>query len=210
MQDTHRASLSLKRPLLLCALAAACALPLLPVQAGEGIHVSRSLQASDGGAPYAVVRGKDDVVAGERADSARIKELRRSIKGDFLWFRDGGKEYVVQDPATMGRVLAAWAPLEAIGARMGGQGAEMGRHGAAMGSIGAKMALAAITFDGDKMEALGKEMEAAGKPMEAAGKKMEELGKEMEREQDKAERAMRVEIRDALSKGTARPLPLRS
>lgn len=197
---------TVKRPLMLCALAAACALPLLPVQAGEGIHVTRSAGAGDGGEPYAVVRGKDDMVAGGRADSARIKELRRSVKGDFFWFRDGGKEYLVQDPAAVKRVVDAWAPMEAIGARMGGQGAEMGRHGAAMGAAGAKMALAAITFDGDKMEALGKEMEAAGKPMEAAGKKMEDLGREMEQEQRKAERTMRAEIREALRSGTARPL----
>jgi len=213
MQDTRFASpfasRSLKRPLLAVALAAACALPLLPVQAFEGITINRTIQAADGGEPFALVRGADSAITGDAAASKRVKELKRSVKGDFLWFRDGGKEYVVQDPAALKRVADAWAPIEAIGAQMGGQGAEMGRHGASMGALGAKMALAAVTFNEEKMEALGKQMEAAGKPMEAAGKKMEDLGKKMEQEQRNAERVTRGVIQESLKNGTAKPAPVR-
>lgn len=213
MQDTRLAlpfaSRSLKRPLLLAAFAAACALPLLPVQAGEGITINRSMQAADGGEPFALVRGSGSAITGNDVDKKRVKELQRSVKGDFFWFRDGGKEYIVQDPAALKRMDDAWAPMEQLGAQMGGHGAEMGRQGASMGSLGAKMALAAVTFNADKMEAIGKQMEDAGKPMEATGKKMEEVGKKMEQVQKDAERTARGVIRDSLRNGTAKPVPLR-
>ncbi len=217
MQDTRFASPfasqsvsnSLKRPLLVAALAAACALPLLPVQAFEGITINRTMQASDGGEPFALVRGAGSSITGDNAAQQRVKELKRSVKGDFLWFQSKGKEYIVQDPAALKRAGDAWAPMEAIGAQMGGQGAEMGRHGASMGALGAKMALAAVTFNEEKMEALGKQMEEAGKPMEAAGKKMEDLGKKMEQEQRNAERTTRGVIQESLQNGTARPVAAR-
>jgi len=201
---------SLTRPLLLATLLAACALPLLPVQAGDsGVTVNHSRQAGDGGAPFALVQGNGSTITGDDSDKQRVKALKRSVQGDFLWFRDGGKEYIVQDPATLKRIADAWAPMKALGAEMGGQGAEMGRHGASMGALGAKMALAAVTFDGDKMEAIGKEMEDAGKPMEESGKKMEAIGKRMEAMQERAERNVRVEIAGALRNGTAKPVTTR-
>ena len=209
MPESRFVSRSLKQPLLLAVLACACALPLLPVQAGEGKTINYNTQVSDGGEPFALARGASSVVTGDGADSKRFKELKRSVKGDFLWFRSNGKEYIVQDPATLKRVNDAWAPMGEIGAQMGGQGAEMGRHGASMGALGARMALAAITFNEEKMEALGKQMEEAGKPMEASGKKMEELGKKMEQEQRNAERTVRGVIRESLQNGTAKPVAVR-
>jgi len=205
-----RTPASLKRALLLGVLAGACALPLLPAHAlGGDIGVNSSMQASDGGEPFALVRGEGSVITGETADRKRVKELKRSVKGDFLWFRDGGKEYIVQDPATLQRMDAAWAPMKELGAQMGQHGAEMGRQGGSMGSLGAKMALAAVTFNPEKMEAIGKQMENAGKPMEATGKKMEEVGKKMEAVQQDAERTARGVIRDALKNGTAKPVATR-
>ena len=210
MQTSRSASRFLKKPLLLAVLAGACALPLLPVQAGDsGISVNRTMSASDGGEPFALVRGDGSVITGEDGDRKRIKELKRSVKGDFLWFRDGGKEYIVQDPAALQRMDAAWAPMKELGTQMGQHGADMGRQGGSMGALGAKMALAAVTFNADKMEAIGKQMEDAGKPMEATGKKMEEVGKKMEAVQKDAERTARGVIRDSLKNGTAKPVTTR-
>jgi hypothetical protein len=199
-----------KRSLLLCALAAACALPLLPVQAMAGEAPSRSVhvgQSRDAGIPYGLVSGNGNVIAADRTDNEHVRALARRIDGDFLWFRSGGREYIVQDAATLKRVRDAWAPVEAVGAEMGGQGAEMGRHGASMGSLGASMALAAVTMNKAKMEAIGKQMEEAGKPMEAAGKKMEVLGKKMEREKEGADRIVRGAIDEAMGRGLAKPAP---
>jgi len=211
MPASRLPSASLTRPLLLAVLACACALPLLPVQAGDSNSwtVNRTMSARDGGEPFALVNGAGSVITGEDADQKRVKQLKRSVNGDFLWFRQGGKEYIVTDPATLKRVGDAWAPMQALGKEMGGQGEQMGRQGAGMGALGAKMALAAVTFNEEKMEALGKQMEDAGKPMEATGKKMEEIGKRMEAAQAAAERSVRGVIAESLRNGTAKPVVAR-
>ena len=211
MSTFRFASSSLKQPLLLAVLACACALPLLPAQAGDSDSwsVNRTMSARDGGEPFALVRDGRNLITGSDADHKRVKEIKRSVSGDFFWFRQGGKEYIVTDPATLKRMGDAWAPMQALGAEMGQHGAEMGRQGGSMGSLGAKMALAAVTFNAEKMEAIGKQMEDAGKPMEATGKKMEEVGKRMEAAQQDAERTARGVIADSLRNGTAKPVATR-
>jgi hypothetical protein len=204
------ASRTIRHALLLGAAVAACAAPLLSVHAappGEGLQAVRSMHQTEGGEPYALVAA--DSHPG-KISNTDLEGIRRSVQGEFFWFRKDGKEYIVQDAATLDRVRQAWAPLEKTGAEMEKQGKEMGRHGEAMGGFGAKMALAAVTFNQAKMEALGKQMEEAGKPMEAAGEKMEVLGKQMEAQQKEADRTTRGIINESVASGTARPAPQRS
>jgi len=169
------------------------------------------MHRSEGGEPYALVqegRGLNMTVDNaDKADKVDLDGIRRKVQGEFLWFRKDGKEYIVQDAATLARVRQAWAPLEKTGAEMEKQGKEMGRHGEAMGGYGTKMALAAVTFNQAKMDALGKQMEEAGKPMEAAGQKMEVLGKQMEAQQKEADRTTRGIINESVGSGTARRAP---
>jgi hypothetical protein len=205
------ASRRIKHALLLGAVVAACAAPLLSVQAAppsDGLQAVRSMHRSEGGEPYALVRGGPGLnMTGDNLNSADIEAVKRKVQGEFFWFRKDGKEYIVQDAATLERVRQAWAPLEKTGAEMEKQGKEMGRHGEAMGGYGAKMALAAVTFNQAKMEALGKKMEEAGKPMEALGEKMEVLGKQMEAQQKEADRTTRGIINESVSSGAARRAP---
>ena len=208
------ASRTIKNALLLSAAAAACAAPLLGVQAApaaEGLQAVRTIHQNEGGEPYALVRpgGRGTMRTGSRFGDADLESIQRSVQGEFLWFRKDGKEYIVQDPATLERVRQAWAPMEKTGAEMEKHGAEMGRHGGAMGSLGSDMALAAVTLNRAKMEAIGKKMEEAGKPMEEIGKKMEVLGKRMEAEQAVADRATRGIINEAVAGGLAKPAPRR-
>ena len=200
----------IKHALLLGAAAAACATPLLSVQAAppsDGLQKVRSIHRSEGGDPYALVR--PDSYTGN-VGNTDLEGLKRSMQGEFFWFRKDGKEYVVQDAATLARIRQAWAPMEQTGAEMEKHGKEMGRHGEAMGSYGSQMALAAATFNREKMEAIGKKMEEAGKPMEAVGKQMEALGEKMEAQQKDADRATRGIIGESLANGAARPAPQRS
>jgi outer membrane murein-binding lipoprotein Lpp len=208
------ASSRIRHALLLSAAAAACAAPLLAVHAAppsDGLKAVHAMHRSEGGEPYALVRAGSRVnMTGDKVDGADIEGIKRSVQGEFFWFRKDGKEYIVQDAATLARVRQAWAPMEKTGAEMEKQGKEMGRHGEAMGAYGTRMALAAATFNQAKMEALGKQMEEAGKPMEALGKKMEVLGEQMEAQQKEADRATRGIISEALANGVARPAPKRS
>lgn len=204
----------IRHALLLSAAAAACAAPLLAVHAAppsDGLKKAHAMHRSEGGEPYALVRpGSRLNMTGDNVDSADIEGIKRSVQGEFFWFRKDGKEYIVQDAATLERVRQAWAPMEKTGAEMEKQGKEMGRHGEAMGAYGTKMALAAASFNQAKMEALGKQMEDAGKPMEALGKKMEVLGEQMEAQQKDADRATRGIINESIANGVARPAPKRS
>lgn len=180
----------IKHALLLSAVAAACAAPLLCANAAppsDGMQKVRTMHRSEGGEPYALIK--------------------RSGQGEFFWFRKDGKEYIVQDPALLERVRHAWAPLEKTGVEMEKHGKEMGRHGELMGAHGNEMALAAVTLNRTRMETIGKKMEEAGKPMEALGKKMEVLGEQMEAQQKGADRATRGIIVDAVASGKTRPAP---
>ncbi len=91
-----------------------------------------------------VRRGQEGhVMSGGRTDQARIEALKRSVDGDFLWFRQGKDAYVVQDPAILAKALEAWAPLDKLGEQMDGYGKQMDQHGKVMESLGAEMAAAA-------------------------------------------------------------------
>ncbi|MDB5749232.1 MAG: hypothetical protein JWP72_4080 [Massilia sp.] len=208
------ASRTIRYALLLSAGAAACAAPLLSVNAsppGDPLQQVRSMHRTEGGEPYALVRpgARDGVTSGSKSDNAKLEDLKRNVQGEFLWFRKGGKQYIVQDTALLSRVRQAWAPTEKLGREMEKHGEEMGRHGKAMGALGSDMALASVTLNRTKMEAIGKQMEDAGKPMEALGKKMEALGERMEAEHALADRTVRGIIKDAVASGLARPAPRR-
>jgi hypothetical protein len=196
---------------ILC-LAAACGAG--PLHAGTvaettGPRMLRVGAEHTRGDPYVLVRDGGGVtkVGPGSPDAAAIKQLKRSIGGDFLWFRDEGKAYVVQDRALLDQVALAWAPLERLGKEMEAHGEQMKQHGDVMKSLGVDMTLAAVTFRPSRMEKIGKKMEEAGKPMEAIGKKMEVLGKQMEKEGENADKVVRGLIRESLANGQARPLP---
>ncbi|MET0982529.1 MAG: hypothetical protein ABWY02_10540 [Telluria sp.] len=208
------ASRTIKHALLLGAAAAACAVPLLAVNAappGKALEEVRSMHRFEGGEPYALVRpgSPGAVTSGSKLGQANLDDIKRSVQGEFFWFRKDGKEYIVQDPATLDRVRQAWAPTEKLGAEMEKHGEEMGRHGKVMGALGKDMAQASVTLNRAKMEAIGKQMEDAGKPMEALGEKMEALGKRIEAEHAIADRTVRGIIQEAVAGGTARPAPRR-
>ena len=204
---------TLKHALLLGACAAACAAPFTAAHAAppsEGVRQVHVMHRSEGGEPYALVREGMRMDLTNKVDDADLKAIKRSVQGDFFWFRKDGKDFVVQDAATLERIRQAWAPMEKTGAEMEKHGAEMGRHGKLMGDYGNQMAMAAVTLNKTKMEAIGKKMEDAGKPMEAIGKKMEVLGEQMEAQEKEADKATRGIIKDAIASGTARPAPQRS
>lgn len=128
---------------------------------------------------YALVRetAHGTNLSGDSADWKDIEAAKRSIKGEFLWFRHDGKAWVVQDPDVLAKANAAWAPLDRLGAQMDDYGKQMDQHG-------------------KRMEALGKEMETSAAKIGPEQRKtrhferqMEELSRQMERLGDKMEDA---------------------
>jgi hypothetical protein len=161
------------------------------------------------GAAYALVRDTDrgTSMTGDSADWKQIQAAKRSISGEFLWFRDGGKAYVVQDPQVLAKARAAWAPVDRLGEEMDVYGRQMDQHGKVMGALGKEMDSAAARMRYASMEEIGQRMKEAGKPMDALGKKMDALGKQIEHESKTADATVRDLIRQSQEKGLARPAP---
>ena len=76
---------------------------------------------------YALVDGGSDrlSMSGSTDEIDAIRAAQSRIEGDFLWFRRGGKAYVLRDPATLERVRTTWAAgerrddeMEALSAQM--------------------------------------------------------------------------------------------
>jgi len=76
-------------------------------------------------------------MSGSEEDVARAERLRRPGER-MLWFRRGGREYVVRDPALLKQVVEIFKPLEEIGSKQGEIGAKQGEIGARQGQIGSK------------------------------------------------------------------------
>ncbi len=151
--------------------------------------------------PYAIVRASDKgmSMSGSSEDWDEIKQARTRIGGDFLWFRENGQAWYIQDAALMAKVDAAWAPVTKLGKQMDAYGKEMDVHGKHMDKLGKEMDVAArgIKVDESKiraaearMKVLGEEMEALGKQFakaddaerERLSRRMSELGNQMSAE----------------------------
>ncbi|MBQ5949826.1 M56 family metallopeptidase [Massilia sp. ST3] len=159
--------------------------------------------------PYAVVRANDGGfnISGSSDDWDDVKAARSAIDGEFVWFRENGRSYYIQDRELMAKVNAAWAPVDRLGKQMDVYGKEMDKHGKKMEVLGRQMEQASSGIQpvankrelreieegmralGEQMETLGRELAAArdddereriGRRMEEAGKRMEAAGKRME------------------------------
>jgi hypothetical protein len=161
---------------------AAAAAPAKPA-----VHVSLREEPGDA---YALVGEGDDgfKMTGNSADWSSIKQLKRSIKGEFLWFRDGGKSWIVQDPDTLAKAHAAWAPVKRLGEQMDTYGKEMDKHGKAMDALGKEMEQAAggMQVDAPRVRELERQMKELGRQMSSLGQQMGGASdKERERLNDK-------------------------
>jgi phage shock protein A len=128
------------------------------------------------GEPYALVRDGDHGVTmtGDSDDRLDVKQIRQHIKGDFLWFRDDGKSWVIQDPEVLAKARAAWAPMDKLGEQMDAYGRDMDKHGKAMDALGKQMGEAAVHIQPDpaKMQALNRKMDELGRKMGEVSEKM--------------------------------------
>lgn len=141
---------------------------------------------------YALVRaGKDSMtVSGNVSDIREADKAKRSLQGDFLWFRRGDKSYVVQDPAALARIEEAWKPSEALGAQMNALGGKMEAHSKVMQGLGAQME--ALSANAERpnadMERASAQMEAVSRQQRALSDKMQELSIAMARADSDRER----------------------
>jgi hypothetical protein len=131
---------------------------------------------------YAFVRGAErngSTMSGHSDDWKEIEVLKRSIQGDFLWFRKaGGKAHVVQDPAILARLADAWAPVDRLGVVMDEHSKEMDKHAKVMEAMGKEMEAVGGKQHLDDKDArkLEQESERLAREMDRHGRDMERLG----------------------------------
>ena len=164
---------------------------------GNRIH----LHDARSGASYALVRkGRDGyTMSGSSDDMGDIEAARRSLDGDFLWFRKGDQAYVVVDPTVVDRATHAWAGTEKLGNRMEALGREMEVHGEKMEGLGEQMEQLSANADNPAMEAAAVRMETLGRQQQALASKQAELEATMIKADDARREQLSREM-DSLSR----------
>jgi bla regulator protein BlaR1 len=89
---------------------------------------------------FVLFRENDNItISGGSGDVERARRHRQSNE-PLLWFRYGGREYVVRDRGVLRQVDELWEPVGRIGEEQGRIGAQQGDIGEAQGRIGAQQA----------------------------------------------------------------------
>ncbi|WP_020656559.1 M56 family metallopeptidase [Massilia niastensis] len=154
---------------------------------------ARVVREAARGEPYALVRAKSDGmdISGSSDDWDEVRAAKNRIGGEFLWFREGGRAYAIQDPEVLAKARAAWAPLDRLSAQMDVYGKEMDQHGKKMEALGREMERASVKVQVDpgQSRAIEQGMEALSRQMEALGSQLAGARDEAEREriQDRME-----------------------
>jgi predicted nucleic acid-binding Zn-ribbon protein len=152
--------------------------------------------------PYALVREDHEsmTVSGTTRDIREAEKAKRSLQGDFLWFRRGGKAYVIQDPTILAKATQAWQPAEALNESMEALSDEMETHSEAMEELSEKMETLSNRNEpvSVEMERLSTKMEALSQQQAAMGEALELLGEQMASTDDDDEREALDRKMDAL------------
>jgi predicted nucleic acid-binding Zn-ribbon protein len=145
------------------------------------------------GDPYAIVAlGKDrmKVVALDTRDVKDLQSLKKTAKEDFIWFRHGGKAYVVNDPAVLAKARDAWAPTERIDTELEKQGAIMNEQGRKMQAIGEQLGRQmTAAFNDDSVRGTERQLNALAVTQDLLARRMDKLSARMDRAETDTQRA---------------------
>nr|WP_295864236.1 M56 family metallopeptidase [uncultured Xanthomonas sp.] len=163
------------------------AVPAPPPAIGSRIS-TRSMQKTHNGKieqSYVRVKGNHSTMSGS---SNELASMKRETQGDGLWFRRGGKRYVVHDPALLARFDALFEPIGKLGAQQGELGKRQGALGREQGELGREQgklaqetaALALKRIDMDAIDAKAQERAQAelARRQDALSAKMRVLGEQ--------------------------------
>ncbi|MCL1633412.1 M48 family metalloprotease [Luteimonas sp. SX5] len=139
----------------------------------------QALETSSRSDAYALVRNGHEsmTVSGTTRDIRAADKAKRSVQGDFLWFRRGDEAYVVQDAAILAKVSEAWKPTEALGAKMEALGKQMEAHGKKMDVLSGQMQAASDSGQpaDAELQKIAAKMETLAEQQQAAARQMEKL-----------------------------------
>lgn len=196
------------------AVQAAPAIPATPAVPAQPVRVKFDHMTVNEGSnqrsAYAIVHGNKEAitVSATTKDIRKVSELRGAVKGDFLWFRDGDKTYLVQDPAVIARIDSAWAPVDSIGGQMEAQGKKMEAQGKIMNAIGEQMNTVGQQYGRQierDMDVQQRQMELVARAQEKVARRMDLAARELQ--QDNSQEKMRA-FQEKLSGLQAEMAPL--
>lgn len=95
----------------------------------------------DGGQRFVIVSGNSDsfTMSGDSDDIAHAKELRKKIQGDFIWFQNDEKSYIIRDQTLIDNAKKLWAPQEELGKKQEALGKQQEALGERQEALGKKM-----------------------------------------------------------------------
>jgi beta-lactamase regulating signal transducer with metallopeptidase domain len=131
---------------------------------------------------FVIVTGKSDslTMSGSEEDAEHVKELRKKIQGDFIWFQHDEKSYIIRDAALIDRAKKLWAPQEELGKKQEELGKQQEALGAQQEALGEKMEQVKVnvpdmTAELDKLKAELKKLSEGG-TQEELGDIQSEIG----------------------------------
>jgi len=131
---------------------------------------------------FVVVSGKSDsyTMSGSTSDIRHVEKLKKTIPGDFIWFQNDEKSYIIRDQATIDRVRKLWAPQEELGKKQEALGKLQEALGKEQEELSARMEKIQVkvpdmTAQLDKLRAELKAL-SAGATVDQVGKIQEEIG----------------------------------
>jgi beta-lactamase regulating signal transducer with metallopeptidase domain len=161
-----------------------------PPPAAPRVTGMLSISDARNGDAYVLIDGDDVTMAGHSDDIRTAQRLKQG-NAPVLWVREGGKQYVVRDAATLQRVKAAHLPVQQLGEQQGKLGEQQGALGERQGNLGAKQGEL-----GQKMAAIASEQAAAAVQGKAA--RQAEIDRRMDALADEQEQLARQQ--EALSR----------
>lgn len=122
----------------------------------------------DDSEPYVIYSNNRMTMSGSSSDARRAEIMKDRVHGDFIWFENDLKFYIVTDPATIKRAQALFAPQEELGRQQEALGAQQEKLGAEQERLGEKQSRVEVDIPGldVKMKALRDQMDKLQKQME--------------------------------------------
>ncbi len=118
---------------------AAPATPDAPPAPEDGSHCHYTYSYNNNGDSYALVNGSDAYTSsGDWNQMGSFDAIRKTVHGDFIYYRHDGKSYIIDDPAIVARAKALYVPIEALGKQqeaLGKQQEALGRQQEALGRL---------------------------------------------------------------------------
>ena len=138
-----------------------------------------SISDTRGGDAYVLIEGDDVTMAGHSDDIRTAQRLQQG-NAPVLWVRKNGKQYVVRDAATVQRMKAAHAPVQALGEQQGKLGEQQGALGERQGELGSRQGELGVKMSEIAQDQAAAALRGADTREAANDRRMKELQDEQE------------------------------